>query len=151
MSVNPNQTHANADSYLPALSGGGGGGGSNFQQGIELGSVFYIRPDSFFSGGNNCIGVFDISSNLESRFVAGQNCAGSYSLGYLELVENRLTAYQPLTGTSKTFMNVNQSTLSNATPSFNLFNLSTLNSATYTANATALFSSLQGTFPTSFV
>jgi hypothetical protein len=147
MAVNPNFTNANA--FTPYASGGGGGG-SNFPLGISMGNTTYIRPDSFFSGNNNCIAVIDISSNLESRFVAGEVCAGTYTQGYLELVQNRITAYQPLTGTSKAFMNVNQSTLSNATPSFNLLNLSTLQSGSYIANATALFSSLQGTFPTSF-
>jgi len=143
MAVNPNFTNANA--FTPYASGGD----SNFPSGISLPPIGNIRQDSFFSPSANCIAV-DNTVGSTIRFVANPITAGDYQLGYVEVRPNQILAYQPLTGNASPFMNINQTALGTANPQFSLTGLSTLTAATFTANAVNLFSSLRGTFPTSF-
>ena len=157
MSVNFNQTNINETTAF--ASGGGSITGSNIlvasvqvlpaqtspilSEAIQGGFVAY--------GGNNqlsvvrksdsTLGPLQIGGTLEVQ-QEGAALASFYRMLY---TAEAINWQQATTGTVYPFM-----TLNSNTTDFNLKGLSTIQAGGNTANAVSLFSSLKGTFPTSF-
>lgn len=163
MAVNPNFTNANANTIFPAL--GGGGNSSVFPEGLQISigeTARYLQINPLTLWGQPALSVENTSNTsnaipqplVANPFFAfgydGSNATSQKSGSY----GANLIKFQGSNGSGNTtdFLRVNDIRLGDPfNAAFALNGVSSIQVSSITANAVNLFSSLRGTFPTSFI